>query len=99
MENNWEKVVEKIILKSWEDYVNTDEKYAKLPQEEINNWIARLQEYALNPVLIGITLKAMNLVFEATKKECADNVDNCYDTKGRIVQNKESILNIEKPNL
>ena len=55
-------------------------------------------------------LEAMNLVFEATKKEYADKArvlntkeEDILDAKGytrvfRIV-NEESILNINKPNL
>lgn len=46
-----------------------------------------------------LILELMNLVFEATKKECTTVVDNCYDSKGRVVQNKEYISNINKPNL
>ena len=44
-------------------------------------------------------LEAMNLVFEATKKECADKV-NC-NWIGAYFEgvDKDSILNINKPNL
>lgn len=38
----------------------------------------------------------MNLVFEATKKECADNF---YIVGGSYKEMKESILNMNKPNL
>ena len=44
------------------------------------------------------TFKLMNLVFEATKKECADKAEAKFKffTKENV---KESILNINKPNL
>lgn len=61
-----------------------------------------------------LILEAMNLVFEATKKECADKaeveqhdrisifVDKMIqdeDSLYKYYANKESILNINKPNL
>ena len=47
------------------------------------------------------TFKLMNLVFEATKKECADKAEvKDNNTTCEIFQvDKESILNINKPNL
>ena len=52
-----------------------------------------------------VILEAMNLVFEATKKECADKAEARYNHttiatgKDYWIVNKESILNINKPNL
>lgn len=42
-----------------------------------------------------------NLVFEATKEECADKAETVIDCIGNYthIVNKESILNINKPNL
>ena len=47
---------------------------------------------------VNAILKGMDLVFEATKKECADKSEAKFQffTKENV---KESILNINKPNL
>ena len=60
-----------------------------------------LNEY-LEEVIQNTVLEAMNLVFEATKKECADKADTKreYNFLGEEwIIDKESILNINKPNL
>ena len=63
-----------------------------------------LNEY-LEEVIQNTVLEAMNLVFEATKKECADKAEMtgiAYGDSTAITDyaiNKESILNINKPNL
>lgn len=44
-------------------------------------------------------LEAMDLVFEATKKECANKSEWNYDINGNKVTIEQNILNINKPNL
>ena len=73
---------------------------------ETNNWKEKAREIAIdveyiNPdgsfkkeedVIVECMLKAMDLVFEATKKECS------YISE-LFKEQSESILNINKPNL
>lgn len=67
-----------------------------------NNWKEKAEEilpYYINmdrEEVIDAMLEAMNLVFEATKKECADRAEADSPYHG---VDKESILNINKPNL
>ena len=88
-----------------------------------NNWKEKINTIALQNGMAGedlniyfydTILECMNLVFEATKKECADKADvnfkkpgykeaiNCYDSNESsqlAYVDKDSILNINKPNL
>jgi hypothetical protein len=86
MENNWEETAQKVIDK--------------------NNLITCRECICSNDDWLQGMLEAMNLVFEATKKECADKAECCegaiVDVGFEIISadvNKESILNINKPNL
>jgi hypothetical protein len=86
MENNWKEVAEHL-AKNWLDYIDET-------SSEFDNCVGAIEE-------------AMNLVFEATKKECADKAqiledDNYFKSERLDIENsinKNSILNINKPNL
>ena len=80
-----------------------------------NNWRAKAIELTRNWLdwveedssefnnCVGAMQEAMNLVFEATKKKCADNkyADMLQTDDGDFlaVVNIQAILNITKPNL
>ena len=90
MENNWKEKAEKIFKSEFNLGVEPTENELTLDWEYI--WKA--------------TEKCMNLVFEATKKECADKAECNYMGKDETelpiydsTVDKESILNINKPNL
>jgi uncharacterized protein (DUF1697 family) len=85
MENNWKEKVKEIYNKNVKSILDDE---------------GRMEAF----------LEFGNLVFEATKKECADKAEvrkyyeNHEDFKNKkltddTVVNKDSILNIEKPNL
>ena len=91
MENNWkEKAYELIAGK-----VTTYKTFS-----ETNQKIEYFENISVD-YLVNKTLEVMDLVFEATKKECADKA-NCkqehYYPRDWVVD-KESIRNIKKPNL
>ena len=99
MENNWkEKAYELIAGK-----VTTYKTFS-----ETNQKIEYFENISVD-YLVNKTLEVMDLVFEATKKECADRakikwVKDTNDFYGgydldKTNINKESILNIKKPNL
>jgi hypothetical protein len=86
IENNWKDKIIELLKKD----TNTG-------QFEIHGTIEEV---------VSVILEFGNLVFEATKKECADKA--AYNIKEDAVMyvpyksisiNKESILNIQKPNL
>ena len=98
MENNWKEKAEKIFKSEFNLGVEPTENELTLDWEYI--WKA--------------TEKCMNLVFEATKKECADKANvskenlkngtkySAYmvgDLEFNYKVDKESILNIKTPNL
>lgn len=85
MENNWESKAEAVFKNEFN--LGTKPKGDEIYLSWENLWKA--------------TEKCMNLVFEATKKECADNAEIDYHEEGFQLDHvdKESILNINKPNL
>ena len=84
MKNNWKEKAETLATL----YLEYSDEYST----EFNN-------------CVNAILKGMDLVFEATKKECADKAEMtgvAYGDSTAItdyVIDKESILNINKPNL
>jgi hypothetical protein len=84
-----------------------------------NNWLEKAEELLKESItdseghicrnynksdVLDAMLEAMNLVFEATKKKCSEEVSLDYNSGscrecGDNLVDKESILNIEKPNL
>ena len=92
MENNWKEIAEEIFKNEFNLDIEPKEGEITLDWNYI--WKA--------------TEKCMNLVFEATKQECADKAKikhQEYETSEYTYSendfeiNKESILNINKPNL
>lgn len=87
MENNWRDRIEGLIHNNCTNFGNS---------------AADLYEFK---EIVEVVIKFGNLVFEATKKECADKV-TLTEFASEFLQegcneaiNKESILNINKPNL
>lgn len=77
-----------------------------------NNWKEKAEqlatfylEYSKNSLeyinCVNAILKGMNLIFEATKKECANKAECVHISCsiGGSIVDKESVLNINKPNL
>ena len=83
MENNWKLIIGKRLGEIDDAY------YPNMDSTEY----AYMEEAILD---------LMNLVFEATKKECADKADTkreCNFLGEEWIIDKDSILNINKPNL
>lgn len=85
MENNWRDFAENLLNK-------------ELADDKLNS--------GLTGEVVDVILQCMNLVFEATKKECADKAELYeldYTDEGNIISpvaiDKDSILNINKPNI
>ena len=95
MENNWKEKAYQLIVGK----VTTYKTFS-----ETNQKIEYFENISVD-YLVNKTLEAMNLVFEATKKECADKAEMtgiAYGDSTAITDyaiDKESILNINKPNL
>jgi len=99
MKNNWKKVAEKIL----EDETSIElQNFLDINKGILGNKIHK--DHILDAIL-----EFGNLVFEATKKECAekasiDEVGLEYDDNSMVYDasisiDENSILNIEKPNL
>ena len=85
MENNWTELAKSVLLKHL--------------KKDRGEKVQKLIEIVDHTSEINAILECMNLVFEATKQECADNVCCGYDRTGKKITIKDSILNIQKPNL
>ena len=89
MDNNWKDVAETIFKQKFGLATEPKENEITLDWEFV--WQA--------------TEQCMNLVFEATKKQCADNAEMTGITYGNDKSvsdyevSRESILNVTKPNL
>ena len=86
MENNWKEVREK----------------------QLNYYVTEVegQQMIFKDDALNVIKSLMELVFEATKRECADAAEaykegafGNYYGRNDVKVDKESILNIEKPNL
>jgi hypothetical protein len=87
MENNWKEKAEELLREQFS---------VKLEENEL---------FYDETSCIDTILEAMNLVFEATKKECANKAE-LTDFASEFLQegcneaiDRESILNINKPNI